>query len=328
MHQSDWEGKEIISIYFGGGTPSLIDPSAISALLQRFSFSSSCEITLEANPDSLTQEKIAGYLEAGINRFSIGIQSLDEKQLALLNREHTAAQAREALLLLHRENATNISIDLMYDLPSQTVESWQTTLDQIAALPITHLSLYNLTFEPRSLFYKQRNSLSSNLPSPVESEQMLTAAIHSFELLGFSRYEISAFAKPGFQSIHNSGYWTGRPFLGFGPSAFSYWEKRRFSKVSHIGKYCRSLAKGEIPIDFTEELPYPDRLHELLAVELRLLRGVNLEEFEKREGTLPLATHQKLKALVDQEYLQKENSTLKLSAKGALFYDTVATEII
>lgn len=326
-----WKERKIVSIYFGGGTPSLIGPDAISQILTRLPFTSPCEITLETNPESLTKETAEAFVHAGVNRFSLGVQSFDNEQLKLLGREHSAQEAIKAIYMLNEVGVDNISIDLMYELPRQTLSNWQQSLDQLRTLPITHISLYNLTFEPRSLFFKQQKELAPTLPLPEASHDMLTYALELFAKLGFHRYEISAFAKEGFPSVHNSGYWTGREFLGLGPSAFSYHQKKRFSNVSHLGKYVRCLKNKERPIDFTEELPYPDNLHELLAVQLRLTDGVDLSLFEKKHGALPPETRQKLSRLTNEGFLEASFATgsqVKLSEKGLLFYDTVASELI
>src|SRR5690606_28580781 len=151
----------------------------------------------------------------------------------------------------------NITIDLMYDLPGQNLEQWQKTLNAATKLPITHLSLYNLTFEPHTVFYKFRETLQSKVPHPETSKEMYVNAINALEKCGLKQYEISAFAKSGYKSRHNSGYWKGHPFLGFGPSAFSYWDQKRFRNVANLSHYNRALNQNKDPVDF-EELLSPD----------------------------------------------------------------------
>ncbi len=317
-------GKDLISLYFGGGTPFLFGPDAIKTIIEWVNPPKHAEITLEANPENVTLELMQAYKKAGINRVSIGVQSLDDSSLNTLERTHNAAAAIRAIELTKEAGIDNISIDLMYDLPSQTLESWERTLDRLEHLPITHLSLYNLTFEPHTVFFKHRKKLTPLVPTPDLSLKMLETAVQRLEALGLARYEISAFAKPGYASKHNSGYWTARPFLGFGPSAFSYWEGKRFRNIANLSAYAKALAAGDSPVDFSETLAHPDNLHELLAVRLRLLEGVDLAQFPP----LPPATHAILHSLATQGWLELQPAHVKLSQEGLLFYDSVATAII
>lgn len=314
--------KEILSVYFGGGTPFLFGPKRIATLLNMVGKKPQ-EITLEVNPENVTEEAMRAFAQAGINRVSLGVQSLDDSSLGILGRGHSARKAIEAIESVHRAGITNISIDLMYDLPHQTLESWERTLAKAQELPITHLSLYNLTFEPHTLFLKKEKTLRPFLPSSEMSLEMLEKGVESLEAMGLMRYEISAFAKQGYEAIHNKGYWLGRPFLGFGPSAFSDWEGRRFRNIANLKKYCELLKEGKPAIDFEEKLAYPDNVHERFAVELRLLKGVSLSKFELNEACL-----KRLKALEAKGWISIEGELVKLTENGLLFYDSVASEII
>ena len=308
------------SIYFGGGTPTLFGPEKIATLLSKITNQTSdCEVTIEANPEDVTLALIKAYKEAGINRISLGVQSLVDDSLITLERTHNRNKAIDAIHTTKEAGIDNISIDLMYELPDQTPESFQKTLNQLESLPITHLSLYNLTIEPNTAFFKR----TLNLPTQEEGLEMLTRAILTLESIGLKRYEISAFAKPGFESRHNTGYWTARPFYGLGPSAFSYINGTRYRNVANIHRYAKALKEGTSPVDFEEKLPYPQNVHELFAVALRLTKGVHLSTYD-----LPQKTHQKLESLIRQGYLEKELQSLRLSEKGLLFYDQVASEII
>ncbi len=329
-------GKKIVSIYFGGGTPSRLSPSQLETLLSLVLSSGleidpHCEITLELNPEDATPGLLSAYAAMGINRLSLGIQSLNDAQLAVLDRQHSAQKGVEAVLMAERAGIHNISIDLMYDIPHQDFSGWQSTLDQLNRLPITHLSLYNLTFEPHTVFFKRKQELTPHLPTDEESLQLLHKAIDAIESIGLQRYEISAFAHPGKHSRHNTGYWTGRPFLGFGPSAFSYWEGERFRNIAHLNRYSESLAKGGFPVDFQEKLPYPANLAELLAIRLRLKEGVEIPHFERSHGTLPSQLISRLNTLQLKGWLSSNTEGASLHAltqEGMLFYDSVATELI
>ena len=325
--------KKVVSIYFGGGTPSLLGPHLLGILLQKVFDSSleiapNCEITLEANPEDVTQEKIQAFASLGINRLSIGVQSLDDSSLNTLDRRHSAKKALSAIEATFNAGIHNLSIDLMYDLPNQTLSSWEKTLSCLEHLPLTHLSLYNLTIEPETLFYKNKKSLTPLLPTPEVSLNMLQMAIQHLKNKGFERYEISAFCKNDLYSRHNTGYWIGRPFLGFGPSAFSYWDQKRFRNIAHLSRYAGFLNQGKSPVDFEEKLPFSSSQNELLAVQLRLLEGVDLVLFQERHEKLSVETTQALWDLEQKGWLLKEDQTLKLSAEGLLFYDSVATAII
>lgn len=305
-------GKEIASVYIGGGTPTLSDLSWIPI---------HGEVTVETNPSEVTPKLLENLLSIGVNRLSIGVQSLDNALLKTLGRDHTAEQAEAAIHLAKEAGFDNITIDLMYELPGQTLASWKETLRRTQLLPITHLSLYNLTFEPGAVFFKQKETLLPLLPNDHDSLAMLNLAIQSIEAMGLPRYEISAFGKP---SVHNTGYWTARPFLGLGPSAFSYWNNSRFRNHCNLAKYCKALEENTSPVDFAETLKPDASINERLAVELRLLRGVNLNTFDE----LPEKTTRSVASLIAEELLEKQGSVLKLTPKGTLFYDTVGSKLI
>lgn len=319
------DNKKIISIYFGGGTPFLLGPHNIKRLLDLFTYDNTAEITLEANPENISREAMVSFFEAGINRVSIGIQTLDSALLNKIGRLHDADRAKQAVYDTLNGGINNISIDLMYDLPGQTLDSWIYTLDEALKLPIQHLSLYNLTIEPHTVFFKYRSDIEQQLPTEETSLQMLLEAEKRIEQSGLSRYEISAFARPEAHSRHNSGYWTGRPFLGLGPSAFSFWEGARYRNIAHLGRYLEKLKKEESPVDFSETLPSDEQKSELVALKLRFIAGIGEND--------PLLTPQIIKSL---EQLTQEPEPLlclhegryRLTNKGKLFYDRVASEII
>lgn len=326
------QGKRVATLYFGGGTPSLFGPSRLTTLLeliyQSASIMPAAEITLEVNPENVTLELMRAYAAAGVNRVSLGIQTLDSDLLHLLGRLHRPEMAIEAIHTVYEAGISNISIDLMYDLPKQTLHHWASTLEQVRHLPISHLSLYNLTIEPHTLFFKNQTQLRPWLPDEEASLAMYEMAIEQLEAMGLQQYEISAFAKPHYESQHNTGYWTGRSFLGLGPSAFSYWEGKRFRNVAHLGRYCRALEAGQLAIDFEEQLDPDAHLRELFVIQLRLRQGVCLKAFHAQYGMLDALTQSTLQRLIEEGYLQRENEQIKLTKRGLLFYDSVATELI
>lgn len=318
--------EDLTTIYFGGGTPALLSPSQFEKLLTAFKTHTKNvkEITLEANPEDVSYEKMRGFKEAGINRISLGVQSFDEDLLVTLGRKHSKSITTEAIYTVAKAGITNISIDLMYDVPGQTFEKFSKTLEQIEKLPISHISLYNLTIEPGTRFHQKRDLLSKDLPSDEESLLMLELAIEKLTSMGFQRYEISAFAKKGKESNHNLGYWRARPFIGLGPSAFSYLEGSRFSNIAHLQKYQELALAGKDPVDFREMLSLRDHIKELLAIHLRPIEGVSLDRFTY----IPEETLLALKKLESDGFVKRNNKHYRLTENGRNFYDTVASALI
>ncbi len=318
------------SLYFGGGTPYLFGPERLGQVIEWASqagLSKNCEVTLEANPEDVSIETAKSYRQAGVNRLSIGVQSLIPEQLLELNRLHSAERALEAVHLAKQAGIDNLSIDLMYDLPEQTLEQWQYTLQTAVSLPIKHISIYNLTIEPHTLFYKKRDILAPRLPAPEDSGEMYRMAQQILQKAGFIQYEISAFAKPSYMAKHNTGYWTGRPFFGFGPSAYSFFEGMRFANIANINRYVKLLEQGESPVTTLDALEPNARKCELLAIHLRLLAGVGLSHFIQQHGPLEQETLTAIETLTRQGLLTCKQDRLQLTARGILFYDTVAAEL-
>lgn len=324
--------KNVCTLYFGGGTPSLFSPQRIKNIINLVRkdvvVADDVEITLEANPENISLDLMKAYADIGINRVSLGIQTFDPSLLRLLSRTHSEKMALDAIHMTYKAGIKNISIDLMYDLPQQTLAHWSQTLSQVKSLPITHLSLYNLTFEPHTVFFKKREILSHSLPTEDTSLEMLEMAVSELESIGLKRYEISAFAKEGYRSIHNCGYWIGRPFFGLGPSAFSYFQGKRERNIAHLNRYCKMLEEGQLPRDFSEELDPEAHRRELLAIQLRLIEGVNLCDFETAFGPLEDSIKQEISTLIQDKLLLADGPIVKLSPKGLLFYDSVAERLI
>ncbi len=312
----------IKSLYFGGGTPSLYE--GIADFLDELNPPSDIEITIEANPEDVSLEKMESFKHLGINRVSLGVQSLLPDELVLLGRTHSASRAVDAVWETYTAGITNISIDILFELPYQTREKLLSTFEVLKTLPITHLSFYNLTFEPHTAFMKQREALKPHLPNENEAAAMHKEATLLLEQMGLHRYEISAYAKKGYQAQHNIGYWKGTPFIGLGPSAFSYLGGARFSNIKNLSRYGKALSEEIFPIDFIERLPYEDALAEKLAVALRLHEGVNITTFPD----IPPSLNKKIAGLIEEGLLSFCNTQLTLTEKGRLFYDTVGAGLI
>lgn len=309
------EGKEIVSVYLGGGTPSQLGKERIEEILSWLPpLSSDCEVTLEANPEDITDELL---LLTGINRISMGVQSFDDELLKTLGRGHSATRAKEAI----KECAAafgNVTIDLMYELPRQTLGHWKSSLETAAELPLQHLSLYNLTFEEGTAFTRKKERLTPLLPPEDQREAFF---LLPEQILPLKRYEISAFALPGFESRHNTGYWQGRPFLGFGPSACSYWQGARSRNRASLIHWQRSCEKGISPIDFEEKLDPEPSLREHLIIGLRLFEGV-------AQKTLPKETAHLMDGLIQEGLIEDSAKRWRLTPKGRLFHDTVAERLV
>lgn len=322
--QIEWErqkpllkGRSLVSVYFGGGTPALLGPERIGQILEWIS-PPACEITLEANPENISIDQIRRFAEVGINRLSIGLQATQTPLLHTLGRLHTGESALESVWAAFAGGICNLSVDLMYDLPGQSLADWGATLDRVVDLPITHLSLYNLAIESHTSFDKRRAEIERQMPTEEQSVRMLEMAVERLSRAGLERYEISAFAKPNYLSRHNLGYWLGRPFLGLGPSAFSDWEGRRFRNVANLNRWWRALKEGETTVDFEEKLEPEARARELLAIGLRVLEGVEM----------PDHSQEAIGELIRQDLLHQAGSRLRLTERGRLFYDSVATTLI
>ncbi len=325
------KGLRPVSVYFGGGTPSLFSPDYLETLLKTLAEDlpiRDLEVTLEVNPEDAKPEKLRRWRKAGMNRLSIGIQTFDDAFLKLSGRGHDAATSRQAVHNAREAGFTNISVDLMYDLPGQTLPAWEETLDQTVDAEIDHLSLYNLTFEKHTSFYKNRQTLLPLLPSERASSKMFSRARKRFRQAGFEQYEISAFCRKGFRSVHNSGYWMQRSYLGFGPSAHSFYEKRRFRNRANIHRYAKNIRDKTSPVDFEETLSPEALLRESLALRLRLLDSFRLDSLEKSYGPLPESLRKEINRLIEKRLLIEHNGSLRLSSRGISFHDYVAEELI
>ena len=276
------QGAPIETIYLGGGTPSTLTIEELSSILtslRNFHLSSFnfqlAEITLEANPDDLTEEYVQGLRTLPFNRMSIGIQSFHDRTLRLVGRRHTAHEAIEAVHRCQRMGLTNISIDLMYGLPGETLDDWAYSLDQAIALGVPHISAYHLTYEEGTRLWRMKEQ---GIVSPIDEEQ----SIRAFELLrekllaaGYEHYEISNFALPGYHSRHNSSYWQGIPYIGIGPGAHSYDGTDRRWNLSNLTDYIATPEGEDVPHE-VEHLTTEERYDERIITELRTARGIDL----------------------------------------------------
>ncbi|MBR5842589.1 MAG: radical SAM family heme chaperone HemW [Bacteroidaceae bacterium] len=295
LHRSaELGGEPIGTIYFGGGTPSTLTAKEIGKILDTIvdvytiANAQDLEITLEANPDDLTEEYVAALRTLPINRISMGIQSFHDRTLRLVGRRHTATEAIEAVHRCQRMGLTNISIDLMYGLPGETMDDWSYSLDQAIALKVPHISAYHLTYEEDTRLWRMKEQ---GLVAPIGEEQ----SIEAFNLLrtrllaaGYEHYEISNFALPDRHSRHNSSYWKGTLYIGIGPGAHSYDGNSRRWNLGDLGEYIATPHDEDVPHE-AEHLTTDERYDERVITELRTAQGIDLErlltDFGKRYHT-------------------------------------------
>lgn len=277
--------RHIKTIYFGGGTPSTLSTTQLRDILlciiQNYDVSPKAEITIEANPDDMTDDWVKGIAGLGFNRVSLGVQSFNNETLRMLNRRHTAEQAQKAVLLLHDNGIFNISIDLIYGLPGQTLEQFCADLDTAFTLPITHLSSYALSVEDGTVLARKINSGEWRNADEALYISAFDALTNKAAAYGFEHYEISNFAQKGYASQHNSGYWDGTPYLGIGPGAHSFDGTNRRYNLPNLQSYLQSNGQPSFNI---EELTREERFDELVFTALRTKRGLSLRKVIDRYG--------------------------------------------
>lgn len=328
--QKNYLAEEVVeTIYFGGGTPSLCSKeeieTIIAAIRSTFSVSKEAEITLEANPDDITEEKLIEWKTVGITRLSLGIQSFFEEDLQWMNRAHNAAQAINNLKLALRY-FDNITIDLIYGTPQLTNEKWKQNVDTAIALNIPHLSCYALTVEPKTPLDKMIQQQKSLPVDPDKQSEQFLLLMQWLEEAGYEHYEISNFAKlacpagrPGWRSRHNSSYWQGSKYLGLGPSAHSFNGKERQWNIANNSIYIDSINKGIIPLE-KEVLTATQQLNEYIMTSLRTMEGTKL-------SITGIGLVEKSKKFIDSGLMKFENDSLVLTKEGKLLADGIAADL-
>ena len=316
----------IETIYLGGGTPSLCTKDEIQSIIEKihsvYKVSLEPEITLEANPDDINEEKLNDWRETGINRLSIGIQSFFEEDLQWMNRAHNSQQAVDSLQLAIN-TFKNITIDLIYGTPGLTNEKWKQNVDKAIAFNIPHLSCYALTVEPKTPLQKFIQQQKMEDIDPDKQSEQFLLLMQWMEEAGYEHYEISNFAKPGFRSLHNSSYWSGKNYLGFGPSAHSFDGNARWWNIANNNSYIDSINKGILPIE-KEILTATQKLNEYIMISLRTVEGLNLTKLSKAESD-ELRT--KSGKYIESGHLRLENNFLRLTWEGKLLADGIAADL-
>jgi len=332
LRQGYLSGESISTIYIGGGTPSLFSPSDLSDVLSKlgelFKIESSCEITVELNPDDVDEDYAKALKNTAVNRVSLGVQSWKDTDLKALNRRHDSAQAVIALEALLKAGFDNVTIDLIYGLPGMTLGEWGSNITFSLSFGIKHLSAYHLTFEPGTVFGKM---LGKGLISEIDEEEsasQFNLLLEKTESAGFIQYEISNFGLPGYFSIHNSNYWKQVQYLGLGPSAHSYNGYSRQWNTRDVKKYIQSVNAGS-PLFESEELNVRKRFNEYIMTSLRTMWGIDLDyveyKFEKEGYDYIVNMSGKFK---EYGLMRQDKKNLVLTNQGKLISDNIISDFM
>jgi len=329
LRKDELKGEKIDTIYFGGGTPSILEVYEINKILEQifenYSVNPRAEITLEANPDDLIDEKIKALKTTDINRCSIGVQSFFEEDLLYMNRAHNARESERAIKVSQDAGFENLTIDLIYGTPTLTDENWINNLRKTVSFNVPHVSSYALTVEEKTPL---AGLIKSKKRAMVDDERVADHFKILSETLpaeGFEHYEISNFAKPGFRSKHNSSYWSGKPYLGFGPSAHSYngQDKRRWN-VANNAAYIQKI-KEKNPYFEEEILSDIDRFNEFIMTRIRLIEGISIQEINLIFGTEFSDHIYEAISKWKTEWYAMQNNFLRLTPEGKIISDSLAS---
>lgn len=315
------DGSAVDTVYFGGGTPSLLSPEQVelimSQLRKNFLLSDNAEITIELNPSTADEKRLLGYKNAGINRLSFGVQSMNDNELRFLGRLHSPERAAKAVLDAHKVGFNNISCDLMIGLPQQSDTDIKKSVDALSKLPITHISSYILKIEEGTPFYT--DGVENLVPNDDCVSDLYLKMCEYVENCGFLQYEVSNFAKPDFQSRHNCRYWKCEDYLGIGPAAHSCYKGKRFAAAPDLNCFISSPHQN---VEITEENPYS--FEERSMLKLRLSEGLSLSECGNKKNDIL----RKIPMLEKNGYLTFKNNTISLTKKGFLMSNSIIEHLI
>jgi len=326
------QNAPINTIYFGGGTPSILNSEEFDRIFKTiyelFSVSKEAEITFEANPDDLTSDYLASAINLPFNRISIGIQSFDDDDLKRINRRHTGIEAIEAVKNAQLAGFDNLSIDLIYGLPFQTLVAWEKQLDIALSLNVQHISSYGLTYEEGTALWKQREKGKVTNVDDETMNAMYLLLLEKVQQKGFEAYEVSNFALPGRRSRHNTSYWKQEPYLGIGPSAHSYDLDSRQWNVSSIKEYIKALETNTVYFE-REELTLYDRYNDFVMVSLRISDGLDKAMLEKEFGT-ELAEYcmQNAQSFIENGKVSDSAGKLRLTPAGIMISNLILIELM
>ncbi len=321
------------TIYFGGGTPSLLEPSHIEKILnelnKKFKISSNPEITVETNPGTVDKRKLSELKKIGVNRISFGVQSFFDDDLRFLGRIHSAEDAVNCVKLAFESGLDNVNIDLIFALPGQGKERWRENLKKAIELQVPHISAYSLIVEKGTPLYELVKNGEVLLPSVDEQAELYEICIDLLEGAGYNHYEVSNFAKKGFECRHNLKYWQYENYLGFGPSAHSFWEDKRWWNIANLNKYLNAINLGKLPIANFEILSEDKKIEEFIYLGLRST-GVDFRKFRNKFG-FDFIDGEIMDEIIELEkhgFVKLDEFAVKLTRKGFLLCDEIAVNLI
>lgn len=323
--------QPVETIYFGGGTPSLLTEEELDHLMEMlfrsFDVSAGAEITFEVNPDDITRESLAAWKKSGINRLSIGVQSFRDEDLAWMNRAHNSREALNGILLAREAGFNNLTIDLIYGTPGLSDKAWEENVQKAISLGVPHLSCYALTVEPKTRLEKMIRTHQAADTDPEQQSRQFLLLMDWLRAAGYEHYEISNFARPGFRSRHNSAYWQGVPYLGFGPGAHSYNGKTRSWNVANNALFMQGIEK-DIPVSEEEVLTTSNRINEYIMTSLRTAEGMDMRKISDEYGDeYAKAVGDRIGKYQSSGQLIQENGVFRLTNEGKLFADGIAADL-
>ncbi len=329
------EKYTVTTIYFGGGTPSILNPEYIKNILQEiessFKILDDAEITIEINPGTVNEEKLKKYKEYGINRLSIGLQSANDKILKKIGRIHDYKQFEETFFYARKCGFKNINVDLMIGLPTQTIEDVKQTLEKIIQKNPEHISVYSLIIEEGTIIEKLINENKLQLPDEETERIMYWTVVNELKENGYNQYEISNFSKKTYESKHNTNCWKQKQYVGLGTSAHSYLNKKRYSNTNNIEEYIKNIQENNISKNITihEEQTEESTMNEYMLLGLRMIQGININEFKQKFKTDPTIKYKKiLEKLQKENLIQITKTSIKLTKQGIDFGNIVWEEFI
>lgn len=333
LYKNTLNNYKVNTVFFGGGTPSILTGKQINEimnlLVKYFNIDDKAEISMEANPGTLSYDKLKAYYESGVNRLSIGLQACQKELLKTLGRIHSFEDYTKNLEDARKVGFLNINTDLMFSLPGQSFKDWEKTLEQIVSLDIPHISAYGLIVEEETPFYNWVENKKIILPDEEIELKMYHHTINYLKEKGYEHYEISNFAKPEFQCKHNLIYWHNKPYIGLGSGAHSYFNKKRFSNVKGIEEYINLLSQNKAPLDDEIILSTKDEISETMFLGLRTTKGVSVEDFIQRFNTSPFEVYnEEFNKLRKQGLLCWDEKYIKLTSKGIDISNVVFQEML
>jgi oxygen-independent coproporphyrinogen III oxidase len=326
-------GQAVPTLFFGGGTPTLLPPSSLDKILgkvkQHYNLTKDCEITIEANPATIKQETLEQIRSSGFNRISIGVQSFDIDELKLLERVHNEEEIHTTVDRARLAGFNNLSLDLMSGLPDQSTEKWHSHLRQALDKKPDHISAYGLTIEPATSFFKLQERGLLTLPPEETQLEMFQASIETLQSAGYEQYEISNFSKPGFECRHNLNYWDNGEYLGLGAGASSYINGERFKNINLPSRYIRDVQAKGSAVESTEKLELLHAMGETIMLGLRVLKGIPIDKFEARFHISFSNVYGKvIDPLLSDGLITLNQNRMALSRKGLFLADSVILKFL